>query len=300
MTNYTQCITSLMQDIVARLPEISFIDLKRVLVFARYGRSDCEGAYATCHSLNLPTTDPGYFYWRDRQTGRMTRRSEWFVTKSPQVCIRGISVDYLFSFTLPRFCDQSLARTRKECYYPGAPAWLAKLDTIVHELYHIDPTDPGIRRLERADGSASTLSHTPGFFEEVSRLVKQYLASGPDPARYDFLRYSFAELTARTGGVVGLTFRNFPSFPQRYMEPMSEPLDVEPHIKIEPVKRTSQPAVYTELDLELRRFYDVSGLEPATARGQAAPEAEWSRRLRTAVLDDGRPTAASRRRRLDS
>jgi hypothetical protein len=295
MINYTQCITELMRDIVARLPEMSFINLDRVLVFARYGRSDCEGAYATCHSLNLPTTEPGYFYWRDRQTGKMTRRSEWFVTKSPEVFIRGVGVDYLISFALPRFCDQSLRRTRKEHYYPGALPWLAKLDTVVHELYHIDPAQPGIRRMERSDGSSSQLSHTPEFFEVVSHLVKQYLDSGPDPARYDFLRYSFAELTRIHGGVVGATFRNFPSFPQRYMEPLTPPPKVQPNVKIEPVKRSSQPPVYTEHDLELRYFYEVGGGgEPVHREANAV--AAWSRRLRTAVLDEERPTAASRRR----
>jgi hypothetical protein len=238
MINYTECTTNLMRDVIARVPELSFIDLDRILVFARYGRTDAEGPYATCHSLNLPTSEPGYFYWRDRETGRMTRRSEWFVTKSPAVTIGGVPVEYLISFGLPRFCEQSLRRSRKEGLYPGLPAWIAKLDTMVHELYHIDPGQPGIRRLERADGSCSPYSHTPDFFETVARLVKEYLASGPDPATYGFLRYSFAELTAMHGGVVALTFRNFPSFPQRYMEPLAAPPKVQPHVKVEPVKRT--------------------------------------------------------------
>ena len=30
---------------------------------------------------------------------------------------------------------------------------MAKLDTVVHELYHIDPDEPGIRRVARADGT---------------------------------------------------------------------------------------------------------------------------------------------------
>ena len=51
---------------------------------------------------------------------------------------------------LPRFCDQSLERSRKAELYPqGTPAWVAKLDTIVHELYHIDPDESGIRRVSR-------------------------------------------------------------------------------------------------------------------------------------------------------
>ena len=37
------------------------------------------------------------------------------------------------------------------------------------------------------------------------------------PRLYEFLRWDFASLQARFGGVVATTFRNFPSFPQRYI-----------------------------------------------------------------------------------
>src|SRR6478735_8384211 len=85
MINYTERISELMDDIVARVPTLSFLDTSRVLVFARAGRADAEGAYATCHCICLPASEPGYYFWRDRSTGRLTRRSEWFVTKSPTV-----------------------------------------------------------------------------------------------------------------------------------------------------------------------------------------------------------------------
>ena len=72
MINYTERLTLLMQDIVARVPTLSFIDIGSVLVFARSGRSSAEGAFATCHSLSLPPSDPGYYFWRDRASGRIT------------------------------------------------------------------------------------------------------------------------------------------------------------------------------------------------------------------------------------
>ena len=71
------------------------------------------------------------------------------------------SIDYMISFSLPRFCDQQLSRTRKQAHYAGQPNWIAKLDTIVHELYHIDPNGPGIRRMERADGTSWNLVFVP-------------------------------------------------------------------------------------------------------------------------------------------
>ena len=253
MITYTERIALLMQDIVHRTPSLSFIDLSEVLVFARFGRSEAEGAFATCHCLTLPESEPGYFFWRDRDTGELTRRSEWFVTKSPIVRLNETPVKYLISFVIPRFCDQTLERSRKADLYPGAPGWLAKLDTVVHELYHIDPEETGIRRFMRADGSDSMRSHGPEFYEHVAEMVKGYLASGPDPEMYEFLRDDFAGLNARYGGVVSTTFRNFPSFPQRYMERLEMPA-ADCSVRIEPLKPFTQPVLYTEDDLHIRQF----------------------------------------------
>jgi hypothetical protein len=256
MINYTERLALLMEDIVQRVPALSFIDMRRVLVFARSGRSDAEGAFATCHCVSLPPSEPGYYFWRDRGTGKLTRRSEWFVTKSPNVRVGTQPIDYLISFTLPRFSDQTLSRSRKEANYPGQENWIAKLDTVVHELYHIDPERPGIRRMERADGSFSSNCHGRQFFEDVVRMVHHYLGSKPDPRVYDFLRHNHAELIARFGGVVGTSFRSFPSYPQRY----TEVLDPQPEIaadmscRIEPLKVARVPTRYTEDDLVMREF----------------------------------------------
>jgi len=256
MINYTERIALLMDDVCRRTPRLSFIDLKEVLIFGRFGRAHTEGAFATCHCLTLPESEPGYYFWRDRKTGHLTRRSEWFVTKSPAVTVGTTPIDYMISFALPRFCDQQLSRSRKQIHYHGSPNWVAKLDTIVHELYHIDPERPGIRRMEKADGTYAANCHGQRFFENVVEMVGQYMASGPDPATYDFLRYDFSELTARFGGVIGTTFRSFPSYPQRYTEVMSpqpaEPADVE--CKVEPLKVPKVCTRFTEDDLVIREF----------------------------------------------
>jgi len=257
MINYTESLTMLMQDIIARVPTLSFIDVADVLVFARFGRSRAEGAFATCHCLSLPASEPGYYFWRDRGSGRITRRSEWFVTKSPVVTIGTRQVKYLLSFALPRFCDQSLDRSRKERFYPGADPWMAKLDTVVHELYHIDPELAGIRRIEREDGASSAHCHGHLFFEQVADMVQGYLDSHPDPAVYDFLRHDFLTLEANHGGVAGTSFRTFPSFPQRYIERLAEQSPCESdaaEVRIELLRAPRQPARYTEDDLHMRQF----------------------------------------------
>ena len=259
MVNYTERLVRLMQDIASRVPTLSFIDLADVLVFARPGRSTADGPFATCHCLTLPASEPGYYFWRDRNTGRITRRSEWFVTKSPSVTIGARPVKYMISFTLPRFCDQSVDRTRKQRFYPGAEPWLAKLDTVVHELYHIDPGHAGIRRIGAEGSTYSANCHGHQFFEQVASLVTTYLDSRPDPAVYDFLRDDFASLEARFGGVVATTFRNFPSFPQRYIERTASQPGCEADadgVVVEPLGPVRQPLVYTEADLAPRQFHN--------------------------------------------
>jgi hypothetical protein len=257
MINYTERLTLLMQDVVARVPTLSFIDIADVLVFARAGRSRAEGAFATCHCLSLPPSDPGYYFWRDRESNRITRRSEWFVTKSPTVRLGARPIPYMISFALPRFCDQSLDRSRKERFYPGADPWIAKLDTVVHELYHIDPELKGIRRIEREDGTYSANCHGRRFFEQVADMVNAYLATRPDPATYDFLRHDFDALEARFGGVVGTAFRSFPSFPQRYVERLAEqpPCDADGDgVGVEPLRAVPHQTGYSEDDLHVRHF----------------------------------------------
>ncbi len=293
MINYTERLTLLMQDVIRRVPALGFIDLDHVLVFARYGRSQAEGAFATCHCLTLPPTEPGYYYWRDRRTGRMTRRSMWFVTKSPTVSLAGRKIHYLISFTIPRFCNQTLARSRKQRYYPDAEPWIAKLDTVVHELYHIDPEQAGIRRIERSDGSYSPHSHSHDFLEEVAGMVKTYLASDPDPMAFQFLRYSFSELTARFGGVVGTTFRSFPSFPQRYMEALTAQPKVDAHVRIEPIKQPHLQTRYTDADLDVRQFFEPARAAVSRKNGRSE---RWSRRLHPALLEPSPAIAAGRDR----
>ncbi len=257
MMNYTNRLTLLMQDVVSRVPELSFIDMADVLVFARAGRSNAEGAFATCHCLTLPASEPGYYFWRDRSTQALTRRSEWFVTKSPMVNIGARDIKYMISFALPRFCDQSLDRSRKEKFYPGADPWIAKLDTVVHELYHIDPELAGIRRIEKEDGTYSANCHGQQFFEQVAGMVHAYLKTDPSPEVYEFLRHDFAALNAAHGGVVGTSFRTFPSFPQRYIERLAEQPPCESDavgVKVEPLRAPQQPARYTHDDLHVREF----------------------------------------------
>jgi hypothetical protein len=169
-------------------------------------------------------------------------------------------MNYMISFALPRFMDQTLTRSRKRSLYPaGTPDWVAKLDTVIHELYHIDPEQNCLRRFTRADGSVSDALHSPTYFEDVAQLVQQYLASKPDAQLVEFLQYDFDSLRARFGGVAGVTFRSFPSYPRRYREAVDGPplpLDIQ-NAPVERVIDTSG-RVFNDDDLQLREFTGTS------------------------------------------
>ena len=149
---------------------------------------------------------------------------------------------------------QRRVSARKRARYRGHPEWMAKLDTIIHELYHIDPHQPGIRRIERADGTPSTKCHSPAFFQDVVEMVTQYLTSSPDPEILEFLRYDFVGLTTRYGGVVATTFKGS-SYPRRYMEVMRpQPQEAGHDCPVEPLDLPRAMKHFTEADLVVRRF----------------------------------------------
>jgi hypothetical protein len=163
----------------------------------------------------------------------------------------------MISFALPRFTDQALSRSRKRALYPaGTPDWVAKLDTVVHELYHIDPEQNCLRRFRGADGLMSDALHNATYFEDVAALVRQYLATTPDPSLFEFLSYDFESLRARYGGTIAATFRTFPSYPRRYREAVDGlPLPAElQNARVEKVVDAVPAKVFTSDDLQLRAF----------------------------------------------
>jgi hypothetical protein len=158
------------------------------------------------------------------------------------------------SFALPRFCDQSLSRSRKQQFYDRAPDWLAKLDTIVHELYHVDPHHGGIRRSVKADGSPAAQTHTPQFMREVQAMVREYVASRPDPAVWEFLALDYDGLVTRYGGVAGTTFSDFPAFPQRYRERLADQPRGPRAAQVVPLPARTPRRHFSDAHLVMRQF----------------------------------------------
>lgn len=250
MFHFTHALNGLVADIVSRVPALAHVQPERTLVFARRGRTGADGPNATCHCLTLPTSEPGYYYWADAESGLITRRSPWFVTRSPQVTMHGTAIDYMISVTLPRFSDQ--VSRRKLERYPGLPPWVVRLDTVVHELYHIAPDASGLRHLTRPDGTIDPRTHPPQFFDDVRQLVCDYLDASPSDDVLEVVQHDFLTLAARHGRVVGTTFKDA-SYPQRYVHVLEEQ-PVDPPVLVEPFKDAPGRAVFTEADLVVRDF----------------------------------------------
>ena len=116
----------------------------------------------------------------ERRRGRL-----WTVQR---VTHQGCDALYILTFFLPRFLNLSFEE---------------KMITVFHELYHISPQFNGdIRRF----GGACYM-HTgsqKGYDRQMAVFAKEYLQSQAPEELVRFLRFSFPELQAHCGHVVGL------------------------------------------------------------------------------------------------
>ena len=260
MINYTERLTLLMQDIVvAGADAVVHRHRRRARVRARSDartpKARSRRAIASASRRASLAITSGAIARR----GKLTRRSEWFVTKSPVGdASAGREIKYMISFALPRFCDQSLDRSRKERFYPGAPtvdgeARHGRARALSHRsrARRHPPHRARRRHLLGELPRAPLLRAGGGDGAHLSRLDSRI------PRCCDFLREDFDALAARHGGVVGGSFRTFPSFPQRYIERLADQPPCESDadgVKVEPLRVAHNPTRYTEDDLHVREF----------------------------------------------
>jgi hypothetical protein len=102
-------------------------------------------------------------------------------------------------------------------------------------------------------------------------MVKVYLETQPDPELVEFLQYNFEGLVARYGGVAGVTFRQFPSYPRRYRQ-LVQPQPAAPDLGEVRVQPLNDGAItrFSETDLQMREFRaTLSRLIPVLAPAAA-------------------------------
>ena len=178
--DFTDHLRRLCVDMVARLPQLSHIDLERILVtFGQARKRTSYGLYASLTPLRF-------------RNGSLTeKRRGRLYTVQRVYDQRGREMLYILTFYLPRFMELGFR---------------AKLITILHELWHVSPECNGDLRRHPGRCYAHTQSQQ-GYDTEMDRLVEQWLATTPSAVLYDFLHGSFADLIAQHRRIHGVKIR---------------------------------------------------------------------------------------------
>ena len=178
--NLTDEIAFLTHLLAQRVPDLAHIQPGRILHGVSQARSRSRyGVYAQCHALRFK-----------HGSRELISRGWKFVW--PEIRVSGQEVLYYITYFLPRFLDQPPQE---------------RLNTLLHELYHISPKFNGdLRRFNGRNefhGSGSD-----DFDGEVARLGAK-VAREIDIERFQFLKLSFEELSTRFGAVVGNKLKRF-------------------------------------------------------------------------------------------
>ena len=174
--DFTLHIHRLCEDMVARVETLQHIDMERVAISFSQTRSAVKtGIYASLTPLRFA----------DGAAHSVRRGRKWAIQKV--IDPNGRSMLYLLNFYLPRFLDL---------------AFREKLDTVIHELWHVGPRFNGdLRRL--GDRKYAHGASVKKYDAHVKKLVNEWLALDPPEKLYAFLYENFRGLTAQHGKVFG-------------------------------------------------------------------------------------------------
>jgi len=169
--DYTAAIAAVCNDICFRVPELRHIDMGRVAVgFSRTKNSAPYGIFASATPLRF---ENGQSFYESR--GRLWTVQRYF---RPD----GVEYLYILYFYVPRFIELPLSQ---------------KIDTIVHELYHVHPLFNG--DLRRFAGRRFAHGSKKQYDQTVRRLAQHWLRQNPPDELWDFLCYNYHDLSARYG-----------------------------------------------------------------------------------------------------
>jgi len=173
--DYTAAIAAVCGDMCFRIPELRHIDMNRVAVgFSQTKNSEPFGIFASTTPLRFENGESFY----------LSRGRQWTVQRlfRPD----GLEYLYILYFYVPRFIELPLSQ---------------KLDTIVHELYHVNPLFNG--DLRRFAGRRFAHGSKKRYDQIVHRLVQYWLKNDPPGELWEFLCYNYRDLTAKYGKLSG-------------------------------------------------------------------------------------------------
>ncbi|MCL2710216.1 MAG: hypothetical protein FWE95_04990 [Planctomycetaceae bacterium] len=173
--DYTAAIATVCGDMCFRIPELRHIDMDRVAVgFSQTKNSEPFGIFGSTTPLRFENGEP-FYHSRGRQ---------WTVQRLFRP--NGLEYLYILYFYVPRFIELPLFQ---------------KLDTIVHELYHINPLFNG--DLRRFSGRRFAHGSKKRYDQIVHRLVQYWLKQDPPNELWEFLCYNYRDLTDKYGKLSG-------------------------------------------------------------------------------------------------
>lgn len=174
--DYTGAVSKVCEDVCFRVPALNHIDMTRVAIsFSQTKHSAPFGIFASATPLRF---EGGELIVIKRDT-------KWTL----QRCFRTDGVEYLYIlyFYVPRFIELKLSQ---------------KLETIVHELYHISPYFNG--DLRRFKGRCFAHGSSQKKYDETVRsFVDHWLKQNPPSEIWGFLRYGYRELAEVYGTLHG-------------------------------------------------------------------------------------------------
>ncbi len=158
---------NVVRDVARACEEFGHIDSERIAVSYSAAKSNSKyGLQAKIYPLRF-------------EGGAREKISKGFKFSIPPVFYDGVEIYYIISFCIPRFLDLSVS---------------GKLETIVHELFHISPRFNGdIRRLTTGARAAHGASHEI-YDRFVGRIVKRYLYSSARSVLPKFLYFDYKKL----------------------------------------------------------------------------------------------------------
>jgi hypothetical protein len=175
--DYTRHARVLCADMTSRLPELEHIDLDRVAVAVTQARA--SGRYGVQATLTPMRFEGG------ATTGERNGRR---YTAQQLLDEEGRELLYILTLFLPRFQNQSLAE---------------KINTMLHELWHISPACDG--DLRRFAGRCYAHGRSQKEYDaQVDQLARRWWADRPPASLYEFLRLDFRQLRKRHGAIYGV------------------------------------------------------------------------------------------------
>lgn len=176
ISTYTDAVRRVCEDIVFRLPVFAAIRMEHVAIsLVRTRNREMHGVFASVTPLRFPGGN-----LRSLEGGTLLEMPTLNDEQNRPIL-------YILSIYAPRFVNLTVT---------------VKINTIVHELFHISPNFDGSTRSFGGRYHAHGASKKD-YDAKVERYARQWLACDPAPELWDFLRYDFKTLCARYGGLTG-------------------------------------------------------------------------------------------------